>query len=331
MSRSPTALVCLAALVITGLSGPAGRAAEPKVTKIDVESKNILPCARWADDKGTKAYLLDGTAGALLEVEVSTGKVTTKKDFEVKLGWLDASAEGLILSVPDKGQVWVLDDKLAVAKKIDVTDLGQAASSPKLSIAVVGSVKNGPLQVLDLKTGKAAKVTTTSKKFGRTLGKAPVVSPDGKYAFTEDGNSTIRFTIEDGKLTPEETIRSGSNPSRIVVSPDSKLVARPAGGGNPDLDGNYRLGVFSTESLKKKECVMDFGPYPIAVGFDPAAKRIYTTSHEEQLIVANQGGVKKGAYKIGKESPRQLLAHPDGNKVLIVAQDQVSFVELPKE
>ena len=77
--------------------------------------------------------------------------------------------------------------------------------------------------------------------------------------------------------------------------------------------------------------MLGFGPYPFAVGFDPVAERIYTYSDKEQLVVANYGGVKKASYKIGKESPRQFLAHPDGNKVLIVAVDQVSFVELPKE
>jgi len=324
----PAALAGAALLYLAG----AGGAADPTVTKLDIEAKSILPCARWADDKGKEVYLLDGDKGVLYKVSVPDGKVTKKEDFGRKVGWLDESAEGLIVSVPGKSELWVLGPDLATKKTIELPDIGQAASSPKLSIALVGAVKNStPLRVVDLKTGKAAPVVG-DKKFGRTLGNNPVVSPDGATAFTEDGNTTIRFTIpKKGAPTPVDTIQSGSNPQRIHVSPDSKLVARPAGGGNPDLGGNYATGVFSTGGLTKKECVLESGAYPMSVGFDPVAKKIYTQNHEVQLLVYNMGGVKKGEYKIGKEAPRQFLAHPSGNKVLLVAKDQISFVELPKE
>jgi hypothetical protein len=324
----PAALASAALLYLAGVGG----AADPTVTKLDIDAKSILPCARWADDKGKEAYILDGDKGLLYKVSVPDGKVTTKKDFGRKVGWLDESGAGLIVSVPDKGELWILGADLETKKAIEVPDIGQAASSPKLPFAVVGGVKNAtPLRVVDLKTGKAAPVVG-GPKFGRTLGNNPVVSPDGATAFSEDGNTTIRFTIpKKGAPTPVETIASGSNPGRISVSPDSKLVARTAGGGNPDVGGNYATGVFSTGGLGKKECVLESGAYPTAVGFDPVAKKIYTQSYEVQLMVFNMGGVKKGEYKFGKESPRQFLAHPSGNKVLVIAKDQISFVELKDE
>jgi hypothetical protein len=324
----PAALASTALLFLAGV----GSAADPTVTRIDLESKSILPCARWADEKGKEAYLLDGDKGLLYKVAIPDGKVVSKKDFGRKVGWLDESGAGLIVSVPDKGELWVLGADLETKKTITVPDIGQAASSPKLPFALVGGVKDSvPLRTVDLKTGKATAIAVPAK-FGRTLGGNPVVSPDGASAFTEEGETTIRFTIpKKGMPTPVESIRSGGNAQRIHVSPDSKLVARPSGGGNPDLGGSYRTGVFSTGGLTKKECVLESGGYPVAVGFDPVAKKIYTQNADFQLLAYNTGGVKKGEYKFGKESPHQFLAHPSGNKVLVIAKDQISFVELPKD
>jgi hypothetical protein len=306
-------------------------AADPTVTKLDVPAKSILPCARWTDEKGDHVYLLDGDNGALLKVAVATGKVTEKKEFGRKVGWIDESAEGLIVSVPDKGEVWVLDAKLDTKKTIEVKGLGKAASSPKLSIAAVGGAKNEPLQVLDLKAGTLSNVTTESKKVGRFLGSNPTVTPDGKTAFTSDGDKLLRFDVAEGKLTFTEVIRTGGKTRPIVVSPDSKLLAHSSGGGNPDVKPNYSTAIYTTSSLTKTECVLAVGAYPGAVGIDTAAGRIYTTNGKSQLIVFDTGGIKKGAHKIGKEEPRQFLVHPAGGKVLLVAADQVSLVEVPKE
>lgn len=320
-------LVGLAAVWLTAVAG----AAEPTLTKFDLKSKSILPCARWADDKGTEVYLLDADEGLLLKVAVATGKVTGKKDFEKKVGWLDASAEGLIVSVPGKDELWVLDDKLEVKKTISIPGLRQAASSPKLSFAVVGGGDRSELRTVDLKKGTINKVTTTEKKFGRSLGNDPVVTPDGKWAFTTDTQGMIRFEIKGNELTPIDVARTGSNPRRVCVSPDSKWVCRAAGGGNPDLGGPYRTAIYPIDTFTKKECVLELGAYPTNVGFDPVGKKIYTANFKTQLIVTNMGGVKKAEYKIGKEEPSQFLPHPDGNKVLLIGKGEVTFVELPKE
>jgi hypothetical protein len=313
------------------LLAPFAVAADPVVTKWDVPTKSILPCARWADDKGEHAYLLDGDGGVLLKVVTATGKVAEKKEFGRKVGWIDESAEGLIVSVPDKGELWVLDAKLGTKKTIEVKGLGHAASSPKLSIAVVGGIKRETLRVVDLKTGEATPVTTDDKKFGTFLGNEPVVSPDGQNAFTEDGNNLIRFAIKDGKLTAPERVRAGSNPGHIGVSPDSKFVWQPSGGGNPDIKPNYATAIYTAGSLAKQECILAVGANPGPIGYDTVAERFYTLSGKKNLAVFTTGGVKKGEYDMGKEKPRQFLAHPVGNKVLVIAPDQVSFVELPKE
>jgi hypothetical protein len=319
----------MAALV--GLAG-AGRAADPVVTKFDVEAKGILPCARWADEKGAEVLLLDGENGTLLKVSVPAGKVVEKKEFGVKMGWMDMSAEGLLLSVPDRGELWVLDAKLEVRGKLPVPGIEQAASSPRLSIALVGGSKSDmPLSMVALKTGRVIPLPSPGGKFGRTLGTRPVVAANGMLAFSEDGQSMIRFAIRANRVTPLDSVNSGGNARRIHVSPDSKLVARPAGGGNPDTGASYGTAIYSTLSLARKVCAIDGGAYPTSVGFDPAGGNIFTGSIDYQLIVATNGGVKKGQYKIGRETPLQYLAHPEGNKVLVIAPDQISYVELPKE
>lgn len=323
-----TGLVALAAFL--GLAG-AGRAADPVVTKFDLESKTILPCARWADEKGTEALLLDGEQGLLYKVAVPSGKVVEKKDFGVKLEWMDMSAEGLLISVPGKDELWVVDSKLEIRGKLPMPFIQQAASSPRLSIALVSSSKSEvPLRMVALKTGRVIPLPSPGGKFGRSLGNRPVVAANGTLAFSEDGQTMIRFGIRANRVIPLDSVHSGGNPRRIHVSPDSKYVARPAGGGNPGLRG-YSTAIYSTQTLAKPETVIDGGAYPTAVGFDPVAERIYTGSVDYPLIVATTGGVKRGEYKIGRETPLQYLAHPEGNKILIIATDQISYVELPKE
>ena len=50
-------------------------AADPTVTKWELPAKSVVPCVRWADAKGTEAWVLDGDGGVLLKVTTATGKV----------------------------------------------------------------------------------------------------------------------------------------------------------------------------------------------------------------------------------------------------------------
>src|SRR5262249_21658747 len=93
------------------------------VAVIDLDAKQQLGCMRWVDEQVTAFYALDKN-GVLRRVSFPDFKVSQTKDFERKCAWLDISAEGLLLSVPDKQEVWLVDpEQFEVKATIAVPNL----------------------------------------------------------------------------------------------------------------------------------------------------------------------------------------------------------------
>ncbi len=200
------------------------------------------------------------------------------------------------------------------------------------SVAFAGTIKGTELFILDLKANRVNKFNPPSS-FDRGGFIDPVLSPDGRYLFTSSGIGNVnRFQNAEGKLTFVDKIRLHAGTGLAVcVSPDSRFVCQPAGGGNPDAGGSYRTIVFPIDTFSKKECILEPGAYPKPVGWDPAAGVLYTGNGGTGLIVFSATGIKKKEYKIGKSTmQRQYLAHPEGSKVLVLTQDKLLFAELPR-
>jgi hypothetical protein len=318
------------------LKGDAKQIDDITATPLTIDAKGLLPCLAWADDKSSSFYALDGD-GVLRLISFPDFKVLKKKDFERKMSWLSVSADGLVLSVPDKHEVWLVDGaSWEVKKQLDVPHLQRAVSAPS-SAVVVASAGDGPvasLYVLDFKAGKA-NAFTPPEDAQLLAYNGPVMTPDGKHVLTQGVTGQIcRFRVDNRKVKYDdqgEPVASGAAGAGLQVSPDSKFVCLPTGGGN--VGKNYATFVFPVTDLKKPECSVESGAYPRAVGFDPAAGWIYAQNFEHPLLLFTLTGVKKKEYKIGTlgGDVRQFLVHPAGNTVLILGESKIYSVDTPKK
>jgi len=330
-------LGCPAARATEGdaLKGESKAIEDLMVTPLTLDAAGLVPCLAWADDKGSAFYALDGN-GVLRLISFPEFKVVKQKDYERKAAWLSVSAEGLVLSMADKQEVWLADPKSwEVQKKMDIPSLKRAVSAPTSSLAAASSGDRfDALYVLDLKAGKSDLFAKPAD--AKLLGyNGPIMTPDGKYVLTEGMLGQIcRFRVEDGKIVYDDQggrLGQGAHGAGLQLSPDCKFVCLPTGGGN--IGKNYTTIIFPVADLKKPECSLESGPYPKAVGFDLAGGWIYTQNIDHPLMLFTQTGVKKKEYKIddNKENVRQYLVHPDGNKVLILMDKRLLYVETPKK
>jgi hypothetical protein len=342
---------CLAALSATAAPTPEGRDTsvdlkdtsgqvdDLTVTPLKLSAKELVPTLVWGDAKGTVLFALEA-GGVVRRISVPEFKETRRLDVERKCSSLAVCAEGLLVTVSDAQEVWVLDpDKLTVKRKIDVPSAKQTASALGLSVAFTSG--KDELYVLDVKAGKAAPYKPKEKVSNLIGYNNPVVTPDGKYLFTA-GNfeQMLRFGIANGALKFEEEsqrIAQGQIVAGIQVSPDSKYVCYPAGGGNysglkghPDVKP-YSTYVYPVDNVNKPAFTLEQGAYPGVVGFDPEGKRIYAQNFEHPLQVFSATGVKKKEYNFGNaKDVRQYLVHPGGNRLLLLTDMDLSWIELPK-
>jgi hypothetical protein len=322
--------------LITGQASPGGEdlrgdtrtVGDLKVTAIDLDGKKMLPCMRWADKEGKSFYTLN-KEGLVQRISFPEFKVLQQKDLERPVNYLSQSAEGLLVSVSDIGEVWLLDaDSFEVKKKIPVPKLRRAVSAPGISHAVAGNSDwfHSELYVIDLKTQKVAKFQPPPED--KVVGLYdPVMTEDGTKVFTRTPRETInRLGFANGELRFEE-----GSPRMITgqvvdiqTSPDSKLVCVPSTAA--------KTIIFPIDSFQKQECVLDLGGNSQAVGFDLAAKYLYSQNHPKDFIICTMTGIKKQEYSVqpGRHATLQNLVHPEGCKVIMLTNTKAYYLEVPR-
>jgi hypothetical protein len=290
-------------------------------------------CLLWADPRGSSFFALDGAKGVLRRISVPDLKVVQEKDYKRKAAWLAPSAAGLVLSVPDRNEVWLVDPTtLEVTRTIAVDKLQRAVSAAPLSVAFAAADRGDALHVIDLASGQVKKYQPTEPNFVRAWMDNPAVTPDGKYLFTEGGATfLLRSAVKDGGVTPQEKSPEVGREGRVCISADSRFMCYAVREGNKNATGRgWSTVVFAADSFKKQECVLDLDSHCMPVDWDLVTGNIYTGTPETQLVVYNNGGVKQKDVKVGKGQARQFLAHPEGNKVVVLLLDQLWLVDLTK-
>jgi hypothetical protein len=343
--RFPTTLLIALLLLVRATPAPAAGESlkgdpltvdDATAYPIELDAKLLLPCLTWADLQGNAFYACDGN-GVLRLISFPDFKEVKKKDFERKVAWIALTGEGLMLSMPDPQEAWLLDtDSWDVKKKIAVPFLRRAVGSPvsSLGAAFGGNQQDNRLYLLDLKKGKAVPYVPPTTVPLLDLGNHdPMMSPDGKYVFCRGHGTIVRYGIVQGKLKYQETsphLEGGALGAGIQVSPDSKYVCLPNGAGNGGA--SYSTYVYPVANVKRPECTLESGPYPQAVGFDPAGGWVYAQGNGKSLILFTFTGIKKKEYKIGDaHNLRQYLAHPKGNQLLMLTDQQLWAVDVPRK
>jgi hypothetical protein len=296
-----------------------------QVTPVKLRA-NVLGCMCWADDKGTAFWALD-PVGTIRRLSFPDLKETHTIELGKKCSWLNPSAEGLVVSVSELQEVWLLDpDKFTVKQRIAVSGLKRAASALSLSTAFASNGKE--LYQVDLKTGKAALYSGEGPKFHGYAD--PVVSPDGKYLFTSGGFEQMnRFGIKDGKATFDQSsprIAQGRVDIGVQVSPDSKFVTLPSYAGNYGAGKYGNVFVYPVENIERAEVTLEFdGPSGMAISADPASGKFYAKG----LLVFDKEGKREKEYKLDAGDVKQMLVHPQGGKLLLLGTGKFLLVELP--
>ena len=286
-------------------------------TKIAV--KDLLPCLIWADD-GKSFYTLE-TTGIVRRVVADDLSVLQKVEIGSMCTWMTMSGAGLLVADSGAQQIAVLDpDTLEIKKRIAVPSVDRIASSPKLQVAFAASKDAALLSAVDLTAGRIVKQYTRPD-----LGKArsvqmPVASPDGKYLFALGGiEALFRFRIEGTNLIQDlNSPRIAAQAHTVEVSPDSKFVCLLSGSGNGP---GYATSVYSTEDLSAPAVVVKGGAYPKAVGFDPKKGLIFTQSHDKNLIVFDNAGIRLKDYSLPRErETRRIVASPESGMLLLFTE-----------
>ena len=169
---------------------------------------------------------------------------TRRLEIGRKCTWLSTSAEGLLATIADAQELWIIDEnELRVKDRLHVPSASRIVSAAPLSVAFSVVPANDfmgcpRLLVLDLKTGEQVDgpSPTYQEQGERPSLDGALVTADGKYLFTHD-KQLIRFKIDGTKVALDQGsfgLGSGHVES-LALSPDSKYVCLPIGGGNPGI------------------------------------------------------------------------------------------------
>ena len=118
-----------------------------------------------------------------------------------------------------------------------------------------------------------------------------VMSPDGQFLFAQGGIEQLCCYLVRGDdlVLQAKSERIAQNGQCVVVSPDSKFVCLPSGGGNYTFGAGggspYSTFIYSVSDLKTPKLTIKSGAYPRALAFDPVGKWIYAQNHSKQLIL----------------------------------------------
>jgi S1-C subfamily serine protease len=307
-----------------------------QVTPIEIDAGKMPRCLCWSSD-GAAFFSLEPNTGVVRRVRFP-GLIEERRLQTGRIGsWLSPSREGLLLALPDLQEVWVLDERtLETKSRISAPSVDRVVSSPSLSVAfaVSGRKLNQPsfLSVLDLKRGRVYR-----QYLSQDLSKQPIgfdlaaATPDGKYLFGMGGIEQLhRFRISGDKLVYEESSpRIAQNGQAIEVSPDSRYVCLPSGGGN--YGTSYGTFLYSVTDLHNPALTIQSGAYPRALGFDPKKELLFSQDFRHQLIVFTLGGIKQAEYELaGGGQVKQLLPSPRGGKLLVLTEHKLYLASLPE-
>jgi predicted Zn finger-like uncharacterized protein len=316
----------------------------------------------WAAD-GKSFYVLS-SSGVLRRLDPETFVEQRRLDLHRPAQALAVSKAGLVVSVPTVNEVWVIHpEELTVTKRVHVPNAQAIAAAPAGSVICVASGidQNGPpgvgapgmcpgrfgppgagfmqfggrprsnagIVLLDLAKDAPGKLYRMPMRF-------PTMTPDGRHLFTADNQAFYRYRVQDNDLVREEA--SANFPiagTGLFVSPDGGHVALAvpnlgsAPPGHPA--GPNHTFIYPVGDLKKPATTIT-APNVRAVGFDPKDGQIFASTFGRHLLVFGRDGQKRADYAFPAfgltDDPRQFLAHPSGDKLVIRYSSRLVVVML---
>ena len=300
--------------------------------KLDLDASKVVSNIVW--DKKHEHFFVLGTKGVLRKISFPDLVEVTTIDFESRCSWMAMSSEGLCVLNNGLQDLVLLDpETLEPISKYPSGDTTHFTTCPETSNAYLGT--HGRLVQMDLTDGEKVKAYV-GDNFPNTNSSDhtfddPTLSPDGKFLICNSRGHLSKYLVKEDRLIWDQRgPRLGSNSRRILISPDSRYVAMPCGGGNGK---GYSTHIYSIDDLEDRVLVAEGGAYPTALAFDQAAGQIYGQNHQHELIVFSGKGRINKSYDIIKRSGNtvKLSVHPDGHKVVILTPPSIVVIDLPQD
>jgi hypothetical protein len=309
-------------LVFTPGTGPPGRAAPQLCWNVDA----------------TGFYFLD--AGGTLRL-ISFPSLREEKLIILgqAAGRLAVGERGLLVTLPALQELWVLNpSSLAVTHRVGVAEVREVLGAPPLKEALAFCATGGPVVVEFTGDGGRLSEALVERQEPSSLPPGvggfgqPALAPDGRYLFAlGTGDQLLRYRVEGKSLFLEDAsprlAAPGSAKRPLCLSPDGQWVCAPCPAGN--LKAGDTL-VFKAANLSGPAFTLASGPFPQAVGFDPAAGLAYAQNATSPLLVFDLMGTKKGEYNpgTGAAAPavQQILVHPAGRRLVLLTDTKLYAV-----
>jgi hypothetical protein len=314
---------------------------QTQITHIELGGDPLVGDVHWSKD-ARAAFVLD-SKGLLRRIRVPGFVEEKRLDLGQPPSNLALCSEGLVVGLEKLQEAWVIDpDSLQVRGRISAPGVQHLTAAPALPL-VFASVRLPGQQfpgigVMVLDAAKGVPI----RQYDYPL-KHVTATPDGKFLFGEGGiERLLRYRIQGDELLPDdESAQIASKGQGIVVSSDSLYVCLPSATGNytgavkPPAKP-FSTYVYGVNNLREPAFIVHSGAAPRTLGFDRQAELVFGHNQEKELIVFTAKGDKIEEYNLpggGRlvTEPRQFLAHPDGRKLLIRAERDLYWVELPKE
>ena len=303
------------------------------VHTLATNANSLAPHLAWSRD-ASHLYVVS-KQGTLIKIDIESKRVMSSQEYQSACSYIGRSKEGLVLVMSAVQQVWSIDEEtFAVKQKVRIPSASQVACSPVSSSVFVPD--ENKIIAVDLRTGKTKKLEVklaADVRGSRHRFEFLTLTPNGKYLFAESGIEALTRLrlVNDSVVIEEFSPRIGSNTQDISVSPDSRYVAMPAGGGNGSI--GYTTNVYAVEDLQAPVVKITSGAYPRRIAFDPRSGRVYAQNHDTQLLIFNMGGVKQGEFRLSQTASgrevKRFLPHPQGNLLCILTEGELLLVEIP--
>lgn len=288
----------------------------------------------WSSD-GKSLFALDD-AGGVSRFAVGEKIEVQRLDLGRKAANMVRCKSGLLVALPELGEVWLVSESLDDIRRIAAPNVVRVAAWPASVHAVAACVPNagnaiGSLLTLDVEAGKPHKRFLLPHQLLTAVGEKYVALNQNRQL------ALIKLVGPDLALEQEVGGTFGNGEGAISASSDGKHFCLPMRNGNPTFQSGRpappipSVSVFETESLKQPAFVLRTGFGTLAVGFDPAAKRVVSHNSEAQLLIYTYDGEFLLGLPVSPqhETPLEFAVHPGGRRVAIRFDRHLADVTLP--
>lgn len=312
----------------TDLRGAVRKAGERQVTELKLDARSMLRCLCWSAD-GQAFFTLD-ESGILRRIATATLREEARLEIGRKCSWLSLSGEGLLVTVRELQQVWLVDARTLQVKQFVVAPQAErAVSAPTLEVGfVVGA--GDVLSLWDLKSGAIrweARLGADGRAVGYLL---PSVTPDGKYLLAYGGDGQLhRWQVQGNELKYEASSPrlTASKASAVELGADGATICLP-GAAVPSQSSAGTTALFSVSDLAKPSRALATAEATQTVGLDARTGQAY--GHRGPALLAfTPQGEQRHEDDLGAGQIKQLLPHPKDRVLLVLTAARLLRVELP--